>query len=190
MATYHQPDFYKFGHDSLELVDFIVKRKTDYDRFFLEVGTGCGVMSIELALKFPDISIDALEPLSEFTPFIIENIKTFGVKNIMLSSVGLEDYYPQRNRTFDIIFFNPPYFWEEKSRPSPNQLRDRCRRMKKENFVSWMAKIEGLIKANGKVFLTYRSKEVEELIRKSKNWEIQEISETSGSYLLFLKKRL
>jgi len=190
MSTYLQPDFYKFGHDSLELVDFIVKRRSDSDTSFLEVGTGCGVMAIEMAMKLPDISIDAIEPLNEFYPFISENIKSFGVTNITLSSVALEDYCSVENGTFDIIFFNPPYFWEGESRPSPNQLRNHCRQMKKESFDTWLVKIEELLNPDGKVFLTYRSKEVEELIQRSKSWEIQEISQTRGSYLLFMKKRL
>lgn len=190
MITYQQPDFYKFGHDSLELVEFIAKRRASSDISFLEVGTGCGVMSIELALRFSDITIDALEPLREFHPFVSENVKSHAVTNVRLNPIGIEDYIPVESKKFDIIFFNPPYFWEEESRSSPDPLRDHCRRMKKQNFTSWLEKIDYLLNSEGKVFLTYRSKDVEVLIQRTGLWEIQEVSQTSGSCLLYMKKRL
>jgi len=188
MQKYSQPDFFKFGHDSLELVQFISQKREKSDLTFLEIGTGCGIIAIELALKFPEIVIDALEPLPEFHPFIKENIETFGVSNLNLIPSRFEDYSCLINKKYDVIYFNPPYFWELESRASPNPLRDHCRRMKKEMFFLWIKRIEKILTSRGKVFLSYRSHDIDKKIERSNIWEIKNSSKNNGSFLVFLQK--
>lgn len=190
MKKYVQPSFFKFGNDSLELVEFISQYREDSDLTFLEIGTGCGIISIELALRFPEIEIEVLEPLKEFYSFIRANIKTFGVSNIHLITSCFEEFSIEIDRKYNVIFFNPPYFWEEESRASPDVLRNQCRRMKKEIFYLWMERMENILTSKGKVFFSYRSSDIEKNIHMSETWEIKKLSRNNGGSLLFLQKKL
>ncbi len=186
MQDYRQPDFYKFGHDSLELVEFISHHIGSSDINILEVGTGCGVMAIELALRNNSLLIDALEPQPEFHPYIKENLKIFDCNRVNLISSTFEQFTTQKR--YAAIFFNPPYFWHESSRPSPHPQRDLCRRMKKSNFDSWLQKGNALLEHRGKLIFSYRSREVEEMINKWDCFQVIEREERAGCFLIYLEK--
>ncbi len=190
MIKYSQPSFFKFGNDSLQLSDFIAKAKNKSSHSFLEVGTGCGVISLELAKKDSKISIQAIEPQSLFYEHFCENIENYNITNIELVRASLEEFSLGNNNTYDVIFLNPPYFWNRESRASPDQNRDQCRRMRKEVFGQWLKIFHGLLNESGELFLSYRSDDVEVMIRDSEAWNIIQIEKTQGCSLIHLRRKL
>lgn len=190
MIKYSQPSFFKFGNDSLYLSDFIARTRNKSSHLFLEVGTGCGVISLELAKKDSDISIHAIEPQSLFYEHFYKNIKNYNINNVELVRASLEDFSLKNKKTYDVIFLNPPYFWNSESRASPDQNRDQCRRMKKEVFSQWLKLFHGLLNESGELFLSYRSDDVEVMIRDSEVWNIIQMEKTQGCSLIQLRRKL
>ena len=190
MIKYSQPSFFKFGNDSLQLSDFIAKARNKSSHSFLEVGTGCGVISLELAKKDSDISIHAIEPQSLFYDHFYENIKNYHISNVELMRASLEEFSITNNKTYDVIFLNPPYFWSNESRASPDLNRDQCRRMKKEVFSQWLKLFHGLLNESGELFLSYRSDDVEKMIRDSDAWNIIKMEKTQGCSFIQLRRKL
>jgi len=188
MIKYSQPSFFKFGNDSLYLSDFIAKERNKSSHLFLEVGTGCGVISLELAKKDSKISIQALEPQSLFYEHFNKNVENYKISNVELVRASLEDFSILNDRTYDVIFLNPPYFWNHESRPSPNENRDQCRRMEKEVFAQWLKLFHGLLNESGELFLSYRSDDVEMMIRDSGAWNIIQMEKTQGCSLIQLRR--
>ncbi len=185
MRDYYQPDFFKFGHDSLELANLIANLIGPADENILEVGTGCGVISIELVLKVENIRIDALEPQSDFYPYFRKNLELFNTSSIKLIESSLENFRP--TKIYDMIFLNPPYFWESESRSSPDSRRDLCRRMKKKDFLNWLKIIKKILAPQGKVIMSYRSEDILKMIETSKDWRLEMNEVKSGCSILYFR---
>lgn len=100
---------YRFSIDALLLADFVQMRKKDAK--ILELGAGCGVISLILAKRYQDITILAIE--------IQEILCDCAQKNIDINEMSgrielicgdfnrLEEYI--RPESFDYVISNPPY---------------------------------------------------------------------------------
>jgi tRNA1Val (adenine37-N6)-methyltransferase len=99
---------YRFSVDSLLLADFVRLRKFDH---ILDIGTGCGVISLVLAKKHSNVKIAALE--------IQKGLAGIAEKNIRLNHLDgqIALYESDLNRipeifsagSFDHVVTNPPY---------------------------------------------------------------------------------
>ncbi len=75
----------------------------------LEIGTGCGNISISIAKLFPDLEITAIDSSKSALEVAELNIKNHGLsQNIKLMFINIFDDVPKL-RNFDIIVSNPPY---------------------------------------------------------------------------------
>ncbi len=180
MRDYLQPDFYKFGSDSIELVQFISENIDLKNKQALEIGTGCGVISIELAQKEPSLCIDAIEPQIDFKEYYSENAKLFGDNQVTFYHASIETFLLENEKHYDFIFFNPPYFWHGESRAAEDERRDLCRRIEKDKFVHWFKLLEG----RGEVLLCCRDREI---IEKLDCWQIKRCEKKLGCHLFYLR---
>jgi len=77
----------------------------------LDIGTGCGLISLMLAQRFPDAKITGIDIHSGSLQDANENFRAsewnsrLGVKHI-----SLQEYAPTHKKTFDLIVSNPPFF--------------------------------------------------------------------------------
>ncbi|MAF78573.1 MAG: hypothetical protein CME63_04110 [Halobacteriovoraceae bacterium] len=197
MMHYDQPEFYKFGEDSILLSKFIsehIEKGIAKDALGLEIGTGCGVISLELLSLRPSLQIVAIEKQKEFLPYIKSNQerlqKELGEINFSFSHQKLEEL--KSSHKFDFIFFNPPYFWHEESRASENIQRDQCRRMDKSIFISWFSFFELLLSTSGErkgsIFFTLRDELILPRILEHGAWKLREKKKISGGWLIYLEK--
>jgi tRNA1Val (adenine37-N6)-methyltransferase len=186
-SDYWQPEFYKFGSDSLQLAKFISQEINNKISTCLEVGTGSGVISIELALEHPLLKIDALEIQKEFEKYILHNIELFKCKNINLQMMSFEKFVEVCDRRYEIIFFNPPYFWKSSSRPSSDDNREICRRMEKDDFYKWLELSSQILEKAGDLFFCFRDEVLIEDIKKLREWEIVALKKYPGCWNIHLR---
>ena len=73
---YVQPDFYRFNEDSLKLVTRVESTLSKASHV-LDVGAGCGIIGIELALRINIGELHLLEVQQDFLPFIETNLNSF-----------------------------------------------------------------------------------------------------------------
>lgn len=123
---YNQPDFYHFSRDSIELSNHVLECEQNI-LSLLDVCAGCGVVGIEIARSAHSLEqCDFVEIQSEFSQSLWENQQRY------LESCDSEIFFKslkefEINHVYDVIVANPPYFHPNKSRPSANEKRNRCR---------------------------------------------------------------
>lgn len=167
---YLQPTFYHFSDDSIWLVEKAIEQIRNINREIsvLDLGAGCGIVGIELALKHTkNIRICFLEKQSEFQPFLEENINNF------ISEVETKTYIKDIQNfdtkyKYDLIISNPPYFESGKGRPSPSLNRNTCRTFQEVGLIQWFELASRFINKGGRfIFLVHESnQEHRELLEK------------------------
>ncbi len=98
---------YRFSIDSLLLICFIKPKK--YQNI-LDLGTGCGVIGIGLALLYKELKLKiyGIELNKELIECAKVNIKKFNLNNFFLIQEDIRDFRPKKE-FFDLVVFNPPY---------------------------------------------------------------------------------
>jgi tRNA1(Val) A37 N6-methylase TrmN6 len=95
---------YRFSVDAPLLADFIETRPDDE---LLELGTGCGVISLLLSIK-PFRRVTALEIQDELFDLARRNVRLNRLeRRIRVRKADLRAY--DRRTKFDVVFANPPY---------------------------------------------------------------------------------
>ncbi|MCP4913450.1 MAG: methyltransferase [Oligoflexia bacterium] len=166
---YLQPEFYKFNEDSIALAKFANQKINLSIGDVLDLGCGCGVIGIEFLRMNKNLTLTLLEKNYKFKEYIDHNLNLFHINAQLIIS----DWEEHQDH-YDIILSNPPYFFEESSRPSTSMDRDQCRRWSKEQSVAFFYQLKKLLKPNGTCFLSLRS---------SKD-ELQEILEVNNLVLI------
>ncbi len=99
---------YRFSIDSLLLADFVRSRRGDY---FLDIGTGCGIIALILAKRDHSIKVAAIEIQRDLTEIALENvhlncldgqIEVYGE-----DLIRVPEMFPAGQ--FDHVVANPPY---------------------------------------------------------------------------------
>jgi tRNA1(Val) A37 N6-methylase TrmN6 len=155
--NYQQPEFFRFGFDSIWLSD-IVRRNCEgfIPETILELGAGSGVISCELAAHFPGGYFTCLELQEAFLPFLRTNLEHHLKQRHEVISQSVAQFNLAATKTFDLIVFNPPYFETTASRPSPVREREICRKHVVDAWEDWMACVERSLSAQGQVFWVHR----------------------------------
>lgn len=154
-ADYLQPDFYRFNEDSLKLVKFVVQ-KIKRARKIIDVGSGCGVIGIELAQKISVDEIHFLELQPIFKDYLEKNISQFipqqksGVFISTLSAFKSDELY-------DLMVSNPPYYLPGAGLLGPNPHRNLCRSFLEEGWGELLQFFTNYLSLDGVAFVVIKN---------------------------------
>jgi len=94
----------------------------------LELGSGCGVVSLALASKRPKMQIDALEIQDSLFELALFNVRANGLKNVEISRLDLREIEGARwEHRYDLVFSNPPFRAVGRGRLNPEPEKARAR---------------------------------------------------------------
>ena len=130
---YLQPDFYRFNEDSLKLVNFVATKIKEASKV-IDVGSGCGVIGIEIAQKVSVDEVHFLELQPVFKDYLEQNIDLFIPhlqSEIFISSLGVF----KSETKYDLIVCNPPYYLPGAGQLGPNPHRNLCRSFLEEGWM-------------------------------------------------------
>lgn len=151
---YKQPDFYHFSQDSLALVNKAIGDSSFLPKTVLDIGAGCGVLSIECTNLLKSISdLTLLEPQEAFFPFLEENLNNLLERKVKYEFEKSIFSQYQTERKFDLILCNPPYFEKGKGRSSPYLERQVCRTFEVDGPDLYLEKILGLLEQGGRGYI-------------------------------------
>ncbi|MFC6323486.1 peptide chain release factor N(5)-glutamine methyltransferase [Companilactobacillus baiquanensis] len=90
-----------------EMVQKIIDDHTDHKQNILDIGTGSGIIAINLALKFPEDDILATDISNEALKVAELNADNYQTNNVFFKQSDV--FEKIENDKFDVIVSNPPY---------------------------------------------------------------------------------
>ncbi|MBN1224098.1 MAG: methyltransferase [Candidatus Aminicenantes bacterium] len=144
---------FRFSVDAPLLADFIQPQETDR---LLEIGTGCGVISLLLSIK-PFLSITALEIQDSLADLARRNVRLNDLEaRIRVVQKDVLDF--SSGEKFDIVFANPPYIKQRSGHLSPSDEKSVAKHELKCTLFDIMQRTGELLKNEGKAYFIYPAK--------------------------------
>jgi tRNA1Val (adenine37-N6)-methyltransferase len=126
----------------------------------LEIGCGCGVISLMLAQRFPNIKITAIDTHKASVDEAFENFQNSIWKDrLSVKHQSLQEFSKTCSTKFDTIVSNPPFF--SKSLQSPNTDRTNARHTTILTYDDLVLCSEKLLTSQGKLFVIVPTLELE-----------------------------
>jgi len=151
---------YRFSVDAPLLADFIQTKKTD---ILLEIGVGCGVISLLLSLK-PFRRIVCLEVQKGLADLARRNIKLNGLENrITVVERDVREFRPRVK--FDVIFSNPPYIKKKTGVLSASREKTVAKHEIKADIFDIMHFTGNFLKREGLAYFIYPARRKEDCDR-------------------------
>ncbi|MBO4307009.1 MAG: methyltransferase [Bacteroidales bacterium] len=99
----------KVGNDAI-LLGAMVEPKKMTSRI-LDVGTGCGILALMMAQRFPNAQITAIDIDTETIEVAAANFaKSRWSDRLDANNITLQEFAGQSHTSYDLIISNPPYF--------------------------------------------------------------------------------
>jgi len=143
----HDQSAHKVGTDSLALAGWL---KASNPQSILDFGSGSGLLSLLMAQRFTQASIDGLEIDKSSWQQSCENAQVSPwSERIQFHHQDLMDW--ETENRYDLIISNPPYFSE--SLLAPEKRRAQARSASTETFMLWMQKLRNMLSVDGSLAL-------------------------------------
>lgn len=156
MTDYSQPDFYRFNEDSLKLVEK-VKSKTETVERILDLGAGCGVIGIELAVHFSPRILTLVEVQEEYRECLKKNLELFLPGPDIKTQVEISSFSNWSPQTsYDLIVCNPPYYLPGHGQKNKDERRGRARSFYIDDWRTLLQKIDEALSPDGRCFLVVK----------------------------------
>lgn len=181
LSFYQPKNGYRSSEDSLIIQKCILdKINPDFCGNVFELGTGCGLISLLLALKRKNIKITAIDIQKSLIQIAQKNVQRFDLKNrieIIHTDMRKIEHKFAANR-YDLCFANPPFFCKGSGKLSPNKQRKIARHEIFCSMYDVLTSFEYLLKLNKTAFVIYpltRLEEFKEKISTTKSLKIKQI---------------
>lgn len=168
--TITQPEKgYRFSTDSLILSHYLLQNK--FCQKILEIGSGCGVISLILAVNLQNSFISGIEIQKELYQFSIENInKNKLILNSDLKFLNQAYQDTNQNESYDLIFSNPPFFSESSGKHNRNSSSNMARHEITITLDEILMKSKKMLKRYGELVLFYPVSRLQEVFVKGKKF--------------------
>lgn len=155
-------NYYTFTSDSVVLANFIKLKPKDK---CVEIGAGCGVISVLLTAKTPFDKIYAFEIQSEMARLAEKNVLFNDLQDkITVISDDVKNYKQYLEpESIDVVFSNPPYM-KNNSQRSKNPVKDLARHDESLSITELCRCAYGMLKFGGRFFVVYTAERTCELI--------------------------
>lgn len=137
----------------------------------LEAGCGAGVVSLSIARRCVQSTVDAIE-IEELNAAIArENVKRNDLSARVAIHLGdisdpvtkLELLGLKRN-SYDFVVANPPFYDERESRLSADPLRRRAKRAMAETLEEWVRFLTAMAAPKGVILMIHRADKLDEIL--------------------------
>lgn len=155
-------NYYTFTSDSVVLANFIKLKKSDV---CVEIGAGCGVISVLLSAKTEFNKIYAFEYQSEMARLAEKNVLFNDLQEkISVISDDVRNYRQYlKAESIDVVFSNPPYLRKD-SALNKNAIINNSRHDDSLPLKDLCKTAFGMLKFGGKFFVVYTATRTAELI--------------------------
>ncbi len=166
------PKGHRFTTDSILLARLSTPKK--YAKI-LELGTGCGIVSIILSNRIPSLRITAVEIQEEMAQLANRNVKLNDMEQrISILNKDIKDLpriLPSAH--FDYIVTNPPYRPASSGRTSPDKNRAIASHEHAITINDLMKVSQRLLKVRGRISLIYTADRLTDLFSAMRRYRIE-----------------
>lgn len=143
---------YRYNSDSIILFDFISSFSPKGR--VLDIGIGCGILSLLIKRDFPQCEVFGVEYQQEMFDFAKENAQKNNL-NVNYEKTPLQDFSSEKK--FNLIVSNPP-FYDSNSSKSSNESLTIARYDGHLSIEEFIKKANSLIATNGEFIFCYEAK--------------------------------
>ncbi|MBV8773240.1 MAG: methyltransferase [Deltaproteobacteria bacterium] len=162
---------YRFAIDSILLGRFARPRRRAR---VLELGAGCGVVSIMIAALYQPAAVIAVELQPQLASMIAQNAALNGNLAVTATCADLRHSIPGlMPGAFDYVIANPPYRSERRGRESPNPQRRAARSGDDTTLKAFVSAAARYANRGGKVAMIFTASRTVELIAELKDKSLE-----------------
>jgi tRNA1Val (adenine37-N6)-methyltransferase len=152
---------YRFSIDAILLSDFVTIKKDDT---VVELGTGCGVISLSLLVSKPVKHVYCLEIQSELACQAMRNAKLNKLDDKMSVILGDMRDLPLPASSANVVVCNPPYRQKESGRINPDNQRAIARHEIHASLDDIINASKYLLSTKGRLSVIYPAERLTDLI--------------------------
>ena len=162
---------YRFSIDAVILANFITLKK--HERV-LDIGTGCGIIPIYMAVNGKTNSIIGVEIQEELFDVSQKNILINDTPNVKFIHGDIKYMERELKRTpFHVVVANPPYTKRHTGRKSNQASRVMARYESQIELSTLVSIASSLLFKKGRFYTIYPSKRLGELIYTAKTYRLE-----------------
>lgn len=154
---------YRFSVDSILLASYV---KATACNKVLDIGTGCGIISIILAYRNPKIKIYGIEVQKNLADIAALNVKNNGMEEqVKIICTDIKNLKKDMLKgPPDIIVCNPPYRKAKSGRVNPDNQRALARHEIMISLPEIFESAKRLMDISGKIIMIYPSERIADII--------------------------
>ena len=161
---------YRFSVDALLLAEFVSIKSED---LVVDLGAGCGIISLILALKTETGFILGVELQKELAYQAKRNIVLNGLEKKIAIIQGDLRHLPMAPKSAHVVVCNPPYRQEKSGRINPDPSKAIARHEIKVSLDDILATGRILLKTGGRLALIYPANRLTEIFAKMRAQKLE-----------------
>ena len=161
---------YRFSIDALLLAEFVSVRSED---IVVDLGAGCGIISLFLAVKSEVGFVAGLELQEELASQAQRNIALNKLEDKIAIIRGDLRYLPLGPRCAHVVVCNPPYRQQKSGRINPDSMKAIARHELSTRLDDILTAGKTLLKPGGRLALIYPANRLTELFTKMRREELE-----------------
>ncbi len=160
---------YRFSIDPLLLANFVTLKKNET---LLDVGTGCGIIPLYLAMKGCKNRLVGIEIQDELYDLSLRNRRLNDYANVEFTRGDVRTSCKDLG-FFHVVVSNPPYVREKTGRKSPRESRSVARSEMSLDLAALMTVASSVLFTRGRLYLIYPAKRLAEVVHESRNKHLE-----------------
>ena len=161
LSLYQPARGYRYSLDAFLLASFVRLKR---GQRALELGAGCGVVTLILAARNPENRFWGLEIQRELVLCFRRNVWENGLAARVLPVLGDVRRLPLKDGAFEVVYANPPYYREGAGRLSPDPQERLARHEILATLKDFVEAAYRALKARGRFFLVCTAKRLSEAL--------------------------
>ena len=141
----------------------------------LDLGTGCGIISLIIAYRNPQLTVYGIEVQKELSDIATINVKSNNMENqiTILCQDMKELNCNMISGPVDMIVSNPPYWKVSSGRMNPDQQRAIARHEIKATLFDVIGTACRILRTSGRIVMVYSSDRLTDIITQMRSFNIE-----------------
>lgn len=165
-------DGYRFSVDSVILAHHVAAAPAER---FLDLGTGCGIMPLIIAVRNPNASVTGIEIQEDLADLAAANVlenrltERIGIRHLDMTRLARRDVVGP----VDMVFSNPPYRRMRSGRMNPNRQKAAARHEIHATLTQVVATAARMLDLGGRFALVYSAERLAELLSELRGRDLE-----------------